>query len=217
MKRELTLEDLVNQSELTLRTLRFYIQEGLLPGPDSRGKNARYTEEHLERLEWIQRLKEHHRPLREIRLILNNMTPSEIKALLEGQDKMQEYLSDFKGKGEDAVSGSRVGQNALDYIRGVEGKGPKIQEIVDPKRYLKDNLSNPASISPAKQENRSSSSFEHFPESWQRIDIGDGIELNLKMPIRSEDKARIDELITFARQLFRNIKNGENNNGKPVS
>ena len=47
MNDELTLEDLVNISGLPIRTVRFYIQEGLLPGPDSRGKNARYTEEHL--------------------------------------------------------------------------------------------------------------------------------------------------------------------------
>lgn len=208
MNDELTLEELVNISGLPLRTVRFYIQEGLLPGPDSRGKNARYTEEHLERLVWIQRLKEHHRPLREIRILLNNMTPVEIKALLEGQEKMQEYLSDFKGKEEDAFSGSTVEKSALDYIRGVEGKGPQIQEIVDPKRYLKDNLSAPVSLSVGKQENRTSSLFAHFPESWQRIIIRDGIELNLRMPISSEDKARIDELIAFTRQLFGNIKNG---------
>lgn len=204
MNDEFTLEDLVSISGLSLRTVRYYIQEGLLPGPDSRGKNARYTEEHLKRLEWIQRLKEHHRPLGEIRILLNNMTPVEIKALLEGQDKMQEYLSDFKGKEEDAFSGSTVGQSALDYIRGVEGKGPKIQEIVDPKRYLKDNQSDPASISPGLQENRASSSFAHLPESWQRIIIRDGIELNLRIPISSEDEARIKELITLSRQLFRN-------------
>ena len=206
MNDELTLEDLVNISGLPLRTVRFYIQEGLLPGPDSRGKNARYTEEHLERLEWIQRLKEHHRPLREIRILLNNMTPREIKALLNGQEKMQEYLSNFNVKGEDAIDHLPVGNSALDYIRSVEGKEGKTQEATDPTVNL--NLSAPASVSPSSIDIR---------ESWQRIVIGDGIELNLKLPIRSEDKARIDELIAFTRRLFRNIKNGENINGNARS
>ena len=206
MNDELTLEDLVNISGLPLRTVRFYIQEGLLPGPDSRGKNARYTEGHLERLEWIQRLKEHHRPLREIRILLNNMTPREIKALLNGQEKMQEYLSNFNVKGEDAIDHLPVGNSALDYIRSVEGKEGKTQEATDPTVNL--NLSAPASVSPSSIDIR---------ESWQRIVIGDGIELNLKLPIRSEDKARIDELIAFTRRLFRNIKNGENINGNARS
>lgn len=206
MNDELTLEDLVNISGLPLRTVRFYIQEGLLPGPDSRGKNARYTEEHLERLEWIQRLKEHHRPLREIRILLNNMTPREIKALLDGQEKMQEYLSNFNVKGEDAIDHLPVGNSALDYIRSVEGKEGKTQEATDPTVNL--NLSASASVSPSSIDIR---------ESWQRIVIGDGIELNLKLPIRSEDKARIDELIAFTRRLFRNIKNGENINGNARS
>ena len=206
MNDELTLEDLVNISGLPLRTVRFYIQEGLLPGPDSRGKNARYTEGHLERLEWIQRLKEHHRPLREIRILLNNMTPREIKALLNGQEKMQEYLSNFNVKGEDAIDHLPVGNSALDYIRSVEGKEGKTQEVTDPTVNL--NLSASASVSPSSIDIR---------ESWQRIVIGDGIELNLKLPIRSEDKARIDELIAFARRLFRNINNGENINGNARS
>ena len=133
---------------------------------------------------------------------MNNMTPREIKALLDGQEKMQEYLSNFNVKGEDAIDHLPVGNSALDYIRSVEGKEGKTQEATDPTVNL--NLSAPASVSPSSIDIR---------ESWQRIVIGDGIELNLKLPIHSEDKARIDELIAFTRRLFRNIKNGENING----
>lgn len=209
MNDELTLEDLVNMSGLPLRTVRFYMQEGLLPGPDTRGKNARYTEEHLERLEWIQRLKEHHRPLREIRILLNNMTPVEIKALLEGQDKMQEYLSNIKGEGEDVSSKSTDAHSALDYIRGIEGKGPRTQEVVDPKRYLKGDLLIPVLPSVGKQREQVSPSSAHVSESWERIILRDGIEINLRMPIRSEDEANIKKLIALTRQLFENNQNGE--------
>lgn len=208
MNDKLTLEDLVNMSGLPLRTVRFYMQEGLLPGPDTRGKNARYTEEHLQRLEWIQRLKEHYRPLREIRILLNNMTPVEIKALLEGQDKMQEYLSNIKGEGEDVSSKFTDAHSALDYIRGIEGKSPTIQDISRPSLDPKGSLSAPVSPSSGKRVHRSSPSLDHFPESWQRITISDGIELNLRMPIRSEDEVKIDELIALTRRLFRNTQNG---------
>lgn len=204
MNDEFTLEDLVSISGLSLRTVRYYIQEGLLPGPDSRGKNARYTEEHLKRLEWIQRLKEHHRPLGEIRILLNNMTPKEIKALLEGQDMMQDFLSNFKENGESVSSSSLVGLSALEYIRGIEGKLPNIQESTEKKRSPVANETPTALISTGNLENQESPSTIHFPESWQRIIIRDGIELNLRVPISSEDEARIEELITLSRQLFRN-------------
>ena len=55
---ELTIEELANQSGLPLRTLRFYIQEGILQGPDTRGKFARYSQQHLDRIELIRRLKD---------------------------------------------------------------------------------------------------------------------------------------------------------------
>lgn len=205
MNDEFSLEDLVSISGLSLRTVRYYIQEGLLPGPDSRGKNARYTEEHLKRLEWIQRLKEHHRPLGEIRILLNNMTPKEIKALLEGQDMMQDFLSNFKENGESASSSSPVGLTALEYIRGIEGKLPNIQESTDKKkRSPVANETTTVLISTGNQENRESVSPIHFRESWQRIIIRDGIELNLRIPISSKDEARINELIALSRQLFKN-------------
>lgn len=204
MNDELTLEDLVNISGLPLRTVRFYIQEGLLPGPDSRGKNARYTKEHLKRLEWIQRLKEHHRPLREIRILLNNMTPNEIKALLEGQDMMQDFLSNFDENGGDTSSSSTNGLSALEYIRGIEGKLPNIQENTDKQRSPEVHQTATVSLSAGNQDKWRSLSPQHFPESWQKIIIRDGIEINIKMPISSEDEIRINELITLSRQIFKN-------------
>jgi DNA-binding transcriptional MerR regulator len=40
------------------RTIRWYISEGLLRGPESRGRNAHYTDQHLKRLKMIRLLKE---------------------------------------------------------------------------------------------------------------------------------------------------------------
>lgn len=46
----LTIDDLAARAEVPIRTVRFYIAEGLLPGASSRGKGASYTQEHLDRL-----------------------------------------------------------------------------------------------------------------------------------------------------------------------
>ena len=53
MDDDLTLEELAKLSRMPLRTLRYYITEGLLIGPDTRGKNASYPRLNLERLEMI--------------------------------------------------------------------------------------------------------------------------------------------------------------------
>ena len=51
-----TLAELAKDSEVPARTIRYYIARGVLPPPMVGGRGASYTEEHLERLERIQRL-----------------------------------------------------------------------------------------------------------------------------------------------------------------
>ena len=58
-----TAEELTERAGVPLRTLRYYISEGLISGPGTRGKGARYTAEHLWRLRAIRRLASDHVPL----------------------------------------------------------------------------------------------------------------------------------------------------------
>jgi DNA-binding transcriptional MerR regulator len=55
---EYPIRELAERAGVSVRTVRYYIQEGLLPAPDTQGRFASYTEEHLDRLELIRRLKE---------------------------------------------------------------------------------------------------------------------------------------------------------------
>ena len=78
METKLTLEELADQSGLSIRTIRYYIQVGLLDGPDTHGKFASYSPEHLDRLELISRLKERtHLPLEEISKLFRHGTPEQ--------------------------------------------------------------------------------------------------------------------------------------------
>ena len=74
-----SLEELTSLANVTNRTVRYYIAEGLLPPPASVGRNASYTQEHLDRLQLIARMKEEFLPLKEIRGRLQSMTPQEIR------------------------------------------------------------------------------------------------------------------------------------------
>ena len=63
----LDLTELADRAGVSIRTVRYYIQQGLLPRPEARGPGAHYKEEHLDRLLLIKRLQKEHLPLAEIR------------------------------------------------------------------------------------------------------------------------------------------------------
>lgn len=47
---KLTLQQLADQADVPGRTIRFYIQKGLIPGPEGETRGAYYTETHLAEL-----------------------------------------------------------------------------------------------------------------------------------------------------------------------
>lgn len=49
-ERTLSIEDLASLGGVSRRTIRYYVQLGLLPAPDGAGRGSRYTQEHLDRL-----------------------------------------------------------------------------------------------------------------------------------------------------------------------
>lgn len=55
---ELSLDQLAVRSGVSPRTIRFYQSEGVLPKPRKDGREARYSEEHVERLAFIAELQE---------------------------------------------------------------------------------------------------------------------------------------------------------------
>jgi len=79
---EMGLTELVEAAGVSVRTIRYYIAEGLLPPPLSAGPRAAYTPEHLDRLRLIARLKDAYLPLREIRRRLRGLDAGAVRALL---------------------------------------------------------------------------------------------------------------------------------------
>lgn len=78
-EREYSLNELSTLADVAPRTVRYYIVEGLLPPPLTTGRNATYSQEHLDRLNAIAALKEMYLPLREIRHRLNTLTPEQMR------------------------------------------------------------------------------------------------------------------------------------------
>jgi DNA-binding transcriptional MerR regulator len=78
-----SLADLARLADVTPRTVRYYVAQGLLPSPEAAGPATRYGEGHLARLRLIRRLQREHLPLAEIRAQLERMSDDEVAAALD--------------------------------------------------------------------------------------------------------------------------------------
>src|SRR5579863_7324577 len=69
-----TIGEIAERADVTPRTVRYYVAEGLLPPPGGAGQQRVYSYEHLLRLQAIKRLKAEYLPLNEIRERLAGLT-----------------------------------------------------------------------------------------------------------------------------------------------
>lgn len=79
------LDELARAAGTSPRTVRYYVQRGLLPAPDFRGKDTAYGREHLVRLRAIRHLQEAFYPLDAIAIELEGKTTGELELLAEGK------------------------------------------------------------------------------------------------------------------------------------
>ena len=103
-EREYSLDELSKLAGVSPRTVRYYIVEGLLPPPLTTGRNATYSQEHLDRLNAIASMKEMYLPLREIRHRLNTLTSEQMRD--------PAYLASLSQAVAISRAGKRIGRRA---------------------------------------------------------------------------------------------------------
>jgi DNA-binding transcriptional MerR regulator len=82
-REEWKLTELAKEAGVSPRTVRYYVQRGLLPAPPFKGPDTVYGEEHLLRLKAIRALQAKFLPLDAIQVELARLGPEELKALAE--------------------------------------------------------------------------------------------------------------------------------------
>jgi len=97
--REFNIRQLAAMTGLSVRTIRYYVAEGLAPPPDGRGRSATYGETHLLRLQLVRRLVEQRVPLTEIKQRLAGLSTNEVRNLLERAEARKERLERTAGAG----------------------------------------------------------------------------------------------------------------------
>lgn len=201
MPDELTIEDLEKHSGLSTRTLHYYMSIGLLPGPEKRGVNASYTQEHLNRLDLILILKEMHLPLKQIRTLLDRLTPIEIHHYIDDQEDLLEKIK----SNEPTAEGQEKAKNqssALDYIKSLEEAHTSYRSITEDQTSIYQN-SQPILRQSLPQKSAAQEPQTTSQDIWRRIVLADGVELHLRDTSDSHLRYKIDRLLSFARSLFR--------------
>jgi DNA-binding transcriptional MerR regulator len=77
------LEELAAAAEVSPRTVRYYVQRGLLSAPEFRGRDTVYGEDHLARLRAIRKLQDQYLPLDAIQAELARRSRGELEKIAE--------------------------------------------------------------------------------------------------------------------------------------
>jgi DNA-binding transcriptional MerR regulator len=185
----LDLPALAAAADVSTRTVRYYIQQGLLHAPESRGPGAHYGAEHLARLRVIKRLQREHLPLAEIRRRLEAMPPDEIQRLAAESEA------------------KRPPSSARDYIReAMSGGAPILKALVPPPRrapvgeppmVMREMATDPM-IPPSEP---------HIPTpttraQYDRITLAPDVELHIRRPLSREGNRQVERLLQAARAIF---------------
>ena len=174
-----SLTELADLGGVTPRTVRYYISQGLLPGPLGAGPGPKYDDTDLARLRLIKRLQRDHQPLAQIRTVLDGLGDEQI--LHVGSDR------------EPAPTDS-----ALDYLRRVTGSRQVSEAPMSPAyASVPPPLLKPASTAaPPPDDVRLERS------QWERIDLTPDVELHIRRPLVRSTAKRVDRLIAIARDLL---------------
>ena len=184
-----TISELAEAAGATPRTVRYYTAEGLLPPPDARGRYATYSSEHLDRLFLIDRLKEARLPLTAIRDRLSGLTAEEVRSFVADSNFLpEEWLVDellikcaeATRARTDAAEASARNRPDDSYTSGVMD-APSVAAVMD--KPLEPELVREA-------------------DTWRRIMLAPGVELNVRASITPDSAKRIDELVRAAKDLF---------------
>ena len=206
----MSLAELTEVANVSVRTVRYYIAEGLLPPPEGAGPSSAYSAGHLDRLLLIQRLKEAYLPLREIRRRLSGLGDEEVKALLERGSSADSPVVPL----EPSLAPAR------DYLAILETRERyRTEPLALSLPPAADSTARHAPSRPqrggtiareheeaqtafAKSERRSDRLAAGDPALWRRIPLGDEAELVVSDRVYERHRDRIEWLVRWARKVF---------------
>ncbi len=193
-ERQYTLQELATAAGVSIRTIRYYIGEGLLPAPAGAGPQSHYTQSHLNRLYAIGLLKDRYLPLKEIRKALSGLDDAQIDRMIADLDSSDVVEAVDAKPNADVVIQSPAAPAFMS-----ETPAPKY----DARSYIDLALeqSRPRSdrLRRSIREDRVAPTAE--AETWRKIQVADGIELLVRDDLYRRRQDRIDWLVDWAKKV----------------
>ena len=214
------LQELARAADVSPRTIRYYIAEGVLPPPRLAGPTTTYGPGHLDRLRLIGRLKAAYLPLKEIRRRLAGLGDDEVRALLaedaapappagNARDDAATYL--------DRVLGSRPmprpGRQAAFGVR--EPPPPRMEAAPASAWSTVPSVAEPfaamaapfaSDIEEDAMADDTALLLDAAPAAdagaWRRIALGDDAELLIREEAYRRKQDRVEWLVDWARRVF---------------
>lgn len=170
-----SLDELASEADVTPRTIRYYIAEGLLPPPDSPGRNARYSQEHLDRLRLIASMKDRYLPLKEIRRTLASLSPERISRMAS------------KGSGVRAMESCRPPEPtpASDYIAHTLEESSASYRAPEPRARLRSPRPGP-----------------DIHQRWRRVPVSEEAELLISDDAWRRRGEQIESALDWIRRIL---------------
>lgn len=200
----MTIQELANEAGVTTRTIRYYVEQGVLPPPD-RGRPAEYTDEHVHLLDLIRQLKEQFLPLEEIRDMMQRLTSEQLREIIAAAPHKKKETQNLS--------------SAADYIAGVLQAGStrqQMKEAAPPPPSLARAAAtqappaapvplarpapSPARTAPATRED--TAAYIDQPATWQRVTLAPGIELHYVLSGDAHHTETVARLLEAARHIL---------------
>jgi DNA-binding transcriptional MerR regulator len=182
-----TINDLSELTGYSRRTIRYYIQEGLLDSPAGRGKGGFYFESHLLQLHLIKKLQE------------SGMSLSSIAKYIEKGYKYKEKPhSNYTETGSNLVSSENLLPTAKKRLDMMKMKIDKILE----KETLRSSKVKMGMEDFIFEENFYASPPKSSRDVWAKYEIAPGLEISVRRDIEEKQKRKIDDIIRVAMEIL---------------
>jgi DNA-binding transcriptional MerR regulator len=201
---EYRVRDLALAAGVTVRTVHYYIAEGLLPPPLGEGRRARYTTGHLARLKLIAALRDEGLSLAAIRARVAVLNDAEAQAALD----TLEQRGDDDSPAVTAVGlfEAAVTEQLASHERPFMAKEAlPAYDDQSAGAYVARLLqrSSPPEAQPAPRAPSTPAGEPVRPEAWFTYRIADGIELRLREDRQRRATGRMQGVVDGLRELLR--------------
>jgi DNA-binding transcriptional MerR regulator len=199
----LTIEELAEQADIPVRTIRYYITEGLLPGPEGRGKATTYGEEHLLRLRLIRLLSQQRMPLTEMLHLLSQLSLAEVQMLLAEEEQRARELD----RATEALQPQEYIATLLKNARAVRQASFPASRA----RHTPAPSTPPPAPSPAAwRVSEKQGSYESIPAgagtNWERWELAPGVELHIQEGANEQHSDLIERIFKLAGVPFPRLR-----------